>query len=136
MVQEQHPLPDLPEENEPYRRPVETMSLGQVEHELRDLFGIALLYLLVPIFLLALTTTNYIARPWFLRVLPALAIVFVSYWGLLRAYVPLYQHSPELAVGYTRWIAWLTSGVMSTPPERIEALAARRGELGDESGRG
>ena len=126
MIEEQEPLPDVPEPDEPYRRPVDTMSLPQVEAELRDLFGGAVMYLLIPVFLLSLSTTTLVATPFFVRVLPAAAIGFVGYWILQKAYVPMFREAPETALQYLRVVSWLGGGIMSTSHERVLALCARR----------
>lgn len=134
MIEEQEPLPDVPEPDEPYRRPVDTMNLHQIEFELRDLFGGAVMYLLIPIFLLALSTTTIVATPFFVRVLPAAAIIFVGYWVLQKAYVPMFKEAPETALQYLRVVSWLRGGIMSTPHERVLSLCAQRGRfLDDES---
>ncbi|MBA2112995.1 hypothetical protein [Bremerella alba] len=131
MIEEQEPLPDVPESDEPYRRPVDTMSLPQVEAELRDLFGGAVMYLLVPIFLLSLSTTTIVATPFFVRVLPAAAIVFVGYWILQKAYVPMFKGAPETAMQYLRVVSWLGGSIMSTPYERVTSLCAQRARFMD-----
>lgn len=131
MIEEQEPLPDVPEPDEPYRRPVDTMTLPQVDAELRDLFGGAVMYLLIPIFLLSLSTTTIVATPFFVRVLPAVAIVFVGYWVLQKAYAPMFKEAPETALQYLRVVSWLGGGIMSTPHERVLALCAQRGEFMD-----
>ncbi|PQO38722.1 hypothetical protein C5Y96_02245 [Blastopirellula marina] len=129
MIEEQEPLPDVPEPDEPYRRPVDAMSLPQIEAELRDLFGGAVMYLLIPIFLLSLSTTTIVATPFFVRVLPAAAIVFVGYWVLQKAYVPMLREAPETALQYLRVVSRLGGGVMSTPHERVVSLCAQRTRL-------
>jgi len=131
MIEEQEPLPDVPEPDEPYRRPVETMSLPQIEAELRDLFGGAVMYLLIPLFLLAISTTTVVATPFFVRVLPAVAIVFVGYWALQKAYVPMLKEAPETALQYLRVVSWLGGGVMSTPHDRVLSLCAKRARYTD-----
>jgi len=131
MIEEQQPLPDVPESDEPYRRPVDTMSLPQVEAELRDLFGGAAMYLLVPIFLLSLSTTTIVATPFFVRVLPAAAIVFVGYWVLQKAYAPLFRESPETALQYLRVVSRVGGGIMSTSHERVLSLCSKRAQLTD-----
>ncbi|MFN3153087.1 hypothetical protein [Bremerella sp.] len=131
MIEEQEPLPDIPESDEPYRRPVDTMTLPQVEAELRDLFGGAVMYLLIPIFLLSLSTTTIVATPFFVRVLPAAAIVFVGYWVLQKAYKPTFRESPETSLQYLRVVSWFGGGIMSTPHERVLSLCARRARIVD-----
>ncbi len=126
MIEEQEPLPNVPEPDEPYRRPVDTMSLPQIEAELRDLFGGAVMYLLIPIFLLSLSTTTIVATPFFVRVLPAAAIVFVGYWILQKAYAPMLKEAPETALQYLRVVSWLGGGIMSTSHERVLSLCAQR----------
>lgn len=132
MIEEQEPLPDVPEPDEPYRRPVDAMTLPQIEAELRDLFGGGVMYLLIPIFLLSLSTTTIVATPFFVRVLPAAAIVFVGYWILQKAYAPVLKEAPETALQYLRVVSRLGGGIMSTPHERVVALCARRTQLMDD----
>lgn len=129
MIEEQEPLPDVPEPDEPYRRPVDTMSLPQIEAELRDLFGGAVMYLLIPVFLCSLSTTTIVATPIYVRVLPAAAIVFVGYWVLLKAYVPILKEAPEAALQYLRVVSWLGGGIMSAPHERVLSLCAQRARI-------
>ena len=129
VIQEQEPLPDVPEPDEPYRRPVETMTRWQIEHELKDLFGVAVMYLLIPVFFIALSLTNWVATPFFLRVLPASAVVFVCYWILLRTFASLYDAAPETARWYTRHVSRWTGGIMSTPHERVLELLKWRERL-------
>ena len=132
MIEEQQPLPDVPEPDEPYRMPVETMSLRQIDGELRDLFSVAVLYLLVPVFLIAISTTTVVATPFFVRVLPAFALVFVGYWILQRSYVPLYRAEPAMAIEYVKWVSWVGGGIMSTPHARLVALCERREAIKEE----
>lgn len=131
MIEEQEPLPNVPEPDEPYRRPVDTMSLPQVEAELRDLFGGAIMYLLIPIFLVALSTTTIVATPFFVRVLPAAAIIFVGYWVLQKAYIPMLKEAPETSLQYLRVVSWLGGGIMSTSHERVLSLCAKRAQFMD-----
>lgn len=126
MIEEQEPLPDVPEPDEPYRRQVDTMNLPQIEAELRDLFGGAVMYLLIPVFLLSLSTTTIVATPFFVRVLPAAAIVFVGYWVLQKAYVPMLKGAPETALQYLRVASYLGGGIMSTPHDRVLSLCKHR----------
>ncbi len=134
MIQEQEPLPDVPEPDQPYRRPVETMSRPQVEAELRDLFGGAVMYLLIPIFLVALSTTTLVTTPIFVRVLPAVAIIFVGYWVLQKAYVPMLEADPKMALFYLRMVSRLGGGIMSTPHSRVVELCKRREDLSHAEG--
>ncbi len=128
MIEEQPSLPNTPEPDEPYRPPVETMSFSQVERELREVFGVAVMYLLVPIFLLVVGMSAAVAN-WFVRILPGVAAVFVCYWILLRAFSPMYDAAPEAANRYSVLISRLGGGIMSTSHKRLAALCARREEL-------
>lgn len=131
MIEEQKPLPDVPEPDEDYRPPVETMNQFQVEAELRDLFGIAIMYMLVPVFIVIVCMTSVVSESVLIKVLPGLSAVFVGYWILLRAYVPLYESSPELALQYLRLISRIGGGIMSTSHSRTLSLCARRLELSE-----
>ncbi|PQO45439.1 hypothetical protein [Blastopirellula marina] len=131
MIEEQQPLPDVPEPDDDYRPPVESMNQFQVERELRDLFGIAIMYMLVPLFLVIVCLPSMVRGSLLIKVLPALAAVFVGYWGLLRAYVPIYESSPDMALQYLRLISRIGGGIMSTSHSRTLSLCARRLELND-----
>lgn len=129
MIEEQQPLPDIPEPDDEYRPPVEAMNQFQVERELRDLFGIAIMYMLVPLFIVIVCLPSMVSGSLLIKVLPALSAVFVGYWILLRAYVPLYESNPELALQYLQLISRIGGGIMSTSHSRILSLCARRLEL-------
>ncbi|RCS46332.1 hypothetical protein DTL42_15295 [Bremerella cremea] len=129
MIDEQEPNPNSHEQDEPYRPSVESMNFGQVEQELRDVFGVAVMYLLVPIFLVVTGSITAMASEWLVRVLPGLAAVFVCYWVLLRAFGPMYDAAPELAIQYALLVSRLGGGIMDTSHRRLLALAARREEL-------
>lgn len=121
--------PGDPEPDGSYRPPVETMSFAQVENELRDVFGVAVMYLLVPIFLLAVGMTSAVSSRLLVRVLPGAAAVFVGYWILLRAFAPMYAAAPEMAIRYSLIISRLAGGIMSTSHKRLAALSGRWEEL-------
>ncbi|PQO28739.1 hypothetical protein [Blastopirellula marina] len=129
MTEDQQLLPSDPEPDDSYRPPVETMNFGQVERELRDIFGVAVMYLLVPIFLLAVGMTSAVSSRLLVRVLPGIAAVFVCYWVLLRAFVPMYDAAPEMAIRYSLFISRFTDGIMSTSHKRLAALSVRWEEL-------
>lgn len=131
MIEEQDPQPDDQESSDGYRPPVETMKYGQIDRELREVFGVSVMYLLVPIFLLVTGSISVVASRWFLRVLPGAAAVFVAYWILLRAFAPMYDASPEMANRYSLLISRIAGGIMSTSHSRLAALYDRREELKD-----
>lgn len=131
MIEEQKPLPDVPEPDEEYLPPVETMNRYQIERELRDMFGVAIMYILVPIFLVVVFTTSAVSSSVLVRVLPGISVVFVGYWVLLRAYLPMYEASPEMALQYVRMISRIGGGIMSGSHTRTLELCVKRLELLD-----